>query len=66
MHVKVVPVRLVTKTKLFFKTMMKCPIPSEITIPEYDGTITRYIRRFALMSGGEAPKMLEVFFYEDD
>lgn len=62
---KVVCVRLIASTGHCIKLRMKCPVPTHLEIPEFDGTITTYKRRFALLEGGKNFDVLEVFFYEN-
>lgn len=69
---KSLPARLVTNyrnilgKKNHYKIQLNCPTPPSIQIPNTDGTITIYVRRFALIKCGETPEILEVFYYEDD
>lgn len=62
---KTILVRLIDKYGQRIRFQMKCPVPETVTIPERDGTVVSYERRFALIQCGENPTITEVFFYED-
>lgn len=60
------PVRFTDIYGHCIKLDIRIPVPEKYTIDMFDGTVVMYQRRFALIRCGEEPKIVEVFFYEND
>lgn len=46
---------------------MRCPLPCELSIPAGSGEKPKFfVRRFALIQGGETPKILAVYYIETE
>lgn len=67
MEQKYLKARLIPKKGQRVKALFRCPVPENLVYHDvYRGEGVYYVRRFAIIQGGEKGEILEVIYVEEE